>query len=244
MKNTVSYFTLCFLQAIIICKPAIAQFNYTPSSVWFSNSDTIIDYIDNQDMGRYHSWIQFQQEQRGPNDPLCIPTNLPGQKSERSKPGLSFIGKVDSAHLIIQKKLSSKKIPPQVIDTFFIDALETGRVNLFYGVDKRRIRHFFLQKESALPEELHYYKFIAYETGANHGVYSSIITHSIDKKIYKQQMMAAFADCKPVYEKLAPANLHFTRRSLMKWVREYNEYQRGSVVNAASSQPSETHQTK
>lgn len=243
MKLT-TLFTFCFLQGISFYKSATAQFNYMPASVWFSNSDTLIGSIDNQDMGRYHSWIQFHQEHKEPNDVLNIPINVKGQKSEKSKSRLSFVGKVDSAHIIIQKKLSSKQIPSQIIDTLFMDALETGHINLFYGVDKRRIPHFFLQNGSALLEELHYYKFIAYETGANHGVYNSVIIHSIDKKIYKQQMMAAFADCMPIYEKLATANLPFTRRSLMKWVRDYNEYRRGSEVNAASSQPSETHKIK
>jgi hypothetical protein len=198
-----------------------AQSHFVPATIYLNTSDSMVGWVDKDGWDKFPDRIRFKINESDRYGNFYSPKNIAGWRISNGTAYQTYAGLLDSTHLVIVKKLNAK-YPAPVTDTVFIELLVNGKIKLYHTIDKKGITHFFFLKEQQSPEELHYYEFVAYTEGSTRGMYNEIVTQRVERKLFKQQMLTAFSDNQPLYEKLADTNIHFTRKELTKWFTEYN----------------------
>lgn len=226
-------FISCFGLITFFVPSVYAQFHFVPATVQLLKGDTLHGWIDETGLKNVPYRIRYKQYPDASESTFYYAHMISGFNIINGAGYQSYVGNVDSSHVIVLHKKTNPK-PAQIADTLFLQLLAEGRISLLYAPDRRGVPHYFLWKENNIPEELHYFRFISYSEGSTRGMYTDTQAHRTDKKLYKQQMLAAFADNKPLYEKLAEANVRFTRRDLIKWFNEYNK----SELKVTAEEPS------
>ncbi|MEO6168459.1 MAG: hypothetical protein ABIO46_05750 [Chitinophagales bacterium] len=207
---------------IIFTSPANAQFHFVPAIIQLSNGDTIDGWIDDAGLESTPNRIRFQQNPDERSGTFYYAYQISGFKMKDGVSYYSYTGDIDSAHIMVKKKKSTPK-PQQFTDNMFMRVLVEGRVRLLYGTDKNHTAHYFLWPPKGTMEELHYFQIISYSEGTTRGMYEDMQAHRTEKKLYKQQLLVAFADNKAIYEKLADANVRYSKHDFIKWITAYNQ---------------------
>jgi hypothetical protein len=209
------------LFCVFTIDPLMAQFHFVAATVYLTTSDSLSGWVDKEGRDKFPDHIRFKTSENDRYGNFYLPKNIAGFRISNGAAYQTYEGPLDSTHLVVVKKLNGK-YPAPVTDTVFIELIVNGKIKLYHTIDKKGITHFLFMKEQQSPEELHYYQFVAYKEGSTRGMYNEVVTQRVERKLFKQQMLAAFSDNQPLYKKLAETNIHFTRKELTKWFTEYN----------------------
>ena len=199
----------------------MAQFHFVPATVYLTPSDSLVGWVDKAGWDKFPGHIRFKTSENDRYGNFYSPKNIAGFRVSNGATYETYQGPLDSTHFVVVKKLNAK-YPAPVTDTVFLELVVNGKIKLYHTIDKKGTTHFFFLKEEQLPEELHYYEFVAYKEGSTRGMYNEVVSQRVERKLFKQQMLGAFSDNQPLYKKLAETNVHFTRKELTKWFTEYN----------------------
>lgn len=218
----VRLFLPTFSCTLFLFSSAIAQFHFVPATLQLLNGDTMNGWIDDAGLKENPNRIRFQEKPDERSGTFYFAWQIAGFKIRDGESFYSYTGPVDSAHVMVKRSKATPK-PAQLTDTLFLKVLVEGRIRLLYGTDKRNTPHYFLWPEDSTMEELHYFQVISYSEGTTRGMYEDVQAHRTEKKLYKQQLLVAFADNKKVYEKLAEANVRYSKNDFIRWITAYNQ---------------------
>jgi hypothetical protein len=204
----------------VACKTFASQFHFVSATVRFRSGDSTKGLVDEYGLLIKPNRIRFKSVK---DDPESIFYTGAEVKEFELKDNLfeGYIGDVDSAHLFVVPK-DTVINPRKIRDTLFLKPLVKGATELFSGIDKNGMIHFFFRKNNDSLTELHYYSVQWSQKGTDVGIVQKMSYYKIEKDDYKQQMLAAFSDNKTIYEELAVAHVHYNKSAFIKWFSLYN----------------------
>jgi hypothetical protein len=141
----------------------------------------------------------------------------------------SYAGIIDPSSLQ-DDNLTYDHLPDTITVAFFIRAVVIGKASMYYARDQNDRIHLFLQKDGGAIRELNYKKYYLDEVVIPD--YRNSVTRRaiVANQIYKQQLIDAFADCRPISIRLLERSISYTKNDIMDWVVEYNECMKSRVV--------------
>lgn len=197
MKRTI-FFTIILLTFVVI--QTKGQFNYKPGKVITTNNDTLIGYIND---GGYIR-----------NSNFCI-----YKKSKKEEKVKYFPKDIKSFIIDGENYYSSQKIPNEKNEqTYFVEVLLEGKVNLYYSRRNKELS-YFVQKDGGELVGLSKESVILAPEGKAASSYWNQQAITVHINSYKDTLKSLFRDCNLIQDQIQ--GLEYKQEPLQNIAKTY-----------------------